>query len=97
VGPAGAGLGALAVLAAGCNLGVPSRFFPMTVEGDTLSDIALGDLNGDGHVDVVAPSSGRYGVALGDGTGNFTVTQVLTPSIREARLTLADLGGGGRR
>jgi hypothetical protein len=84
------------VLAAGCNLGVPSRFFPMTVEGDALSDLALGDLNGDGHVDVVAPSSGRYGVGLGDGTGDFTVTQVLAPSIRQSRVTLADLGGDGR-
>ncbi|HEV7758781.1 MAG TPA: VCBS repeat-containing protein [Acidimicrobiales bacterium] len=87
---------ALAVLVAGCNLGVPSRFFPMTVEGDLLTDLTLGDLNGDGHVDVVAVGHGRYGVALGDGAGGFTVTQVAAASVHGGRVTLADIDADGR-
>ena len=85
----------LALAAAGCNLGVPPRFFPMTVDGNVLTDMALGDVNGDGHVDVVAPSYGRYGVALGDGAGHFTVTQVVVSSVQGGRMTLADIDGDG--
>jgi FG-GAP-like repeat len=67
-----------AALAAGCNLGAPAVTYPLTATGNFVTDFVVGDVDEDGHLDVVGAVHGGYGVALGDGDGGFAVTQVQT-------------------
>ena len=86
--------------AAACASGSPS-LFPRTdsihVAAQPIS-VALGDMNGDGHLDVVAASArGRaLSVALGHADGSFAAP-VMTPLDAEIHLVaLADLDRDGR-
>jgi hypothetical protein len=68
------------------------------------SDIILGDLNQDGHLDIVVGGAGPQNdtglfvsTYLGDGTGNFTEKQVtlLGPGTLEGKMALADFNEDG--
>jgi hypothetical protein len=68
----------------------------MSIEGDTLSSVAVADLDGDGNADFVSTGTNRYGVALGDGTGHFTVRQFAAPGPSRSGVALGDFDGDGR-
>jgi trimeric autotransporter adhesin len=72
------GLAAAGVSLAACNLGAPAATYPLTLPGSFVTDLVVGDVDDDGHLDIVGPVHGGYSVALGDGAGGFTVTQVQT-------------------
>jgi autotransporter-associated beta strand protein len=86
----------------------PQSFSTGTVAGSlpgTYPDsIALADVNGDGHMDVLTGdynySSNTYGnvsVLLGIGTGTFQPVQLVkTPLGRQNSIALADINGDGR-
>ena len=86
------GLAAVAALA-GCNLGRPADVYP--VEDGAPSDVAAGDLDGDGDVDLVVPGAVGYVVATNDGAGGFSTEEVPASSMSRGVLTLADLDGDG--
>ena len=85
----GGGLLALA----GCNLGAPGITYPVTATGNYATDLALGDLDGDGDVDAVAAVNGGYAVGLNDGSGRFAVTQARTTPAPGWTTTLGDVDG----
>lgn len=61
-----------------------------------ISDLACGDIDDDGNVDVV--SSSWYGdleVLLGDGSGSFSLPVVVANSTSSYAIRLADLNGDG--
>lgn len=85
-----------ALAVAGCDLDRP-----LTKYGDTPSGLlAVGDLNGDGHLDVVAAAASGdqiaagYTVLMGDGQGGFAST-VVDDGTRASSLDLADVDGDG--
>jgi hypothetical protein len=61
------------------------------------SDVALGDLNGDGHLDVViANRAGQpENVRLGDGTGSFPTARPSFGAEDSTAVSLGDLDGDG--
>jgi len=77
---------------------VPWRFAPPrvhSVTGGTLSSLAVGDVDGDGNLDVVAGQNGKAHVQLllGKGDGDFTFADpIVTPSIAQD-VALGDLDG----
>lgn len=93
-GVAAAAAGGAVVLAA-CNLGAPAVTYPLTESGSFSTDLALGDLDGDGDVDVVGAVHGGYTVGLNDGTGRFTVTRTRTSPAPGWLTTLGDVDGDG--
>jgi hypothetical protein len=80
----------------------PSFVFTSTTStaGDTPSDIAVLDVDGDGHLDVVSAASGQAGgdseltVKLGDGTGHFPGEETSKTSYLEG-FDLADFDEDG--
>jgi hypothetical protein len=66
--PLAGGVVVVLLVAAGCNLGAPPQLY--TAPG---ADVAAGDLNGDGHVDLVSVGLPDMAVLLNDGHGGFTV------------------------
>jgi hypothetical protein len=82
--------------AANGRLGTPKPY-PATAD---VTDVASGDLNGDGHADLAAVSQGLDGVShivdlyLNKGTGAFTHTTA-TGGTGAGRVALADLDGDG--
>lgn len=84
--------------------GTFSTPIPYFVNADGGSFVEHGDVNGDGHFDLIAtafdPSPnivGRVVVLLGTGTGAFTAAPIyLFETQRPFRLAVADLNGDGR-
>jgi len=79
---------------------------PVTSAGFTTSnpeDIAAGDLNGDGNIDLVASLAGTTAVLLGRGNGSFLPAGQLTPTsitglgVSSNRVALADFDSDGDR
>ncbi len=90
----------------GFRVGVRSLFHePVVRPGDDktmyigVEDVAVGDINGDGHVDLVACSSDSGGIYVyaGDGSGtNWTWLQTNLPNTGWGnRIALADVNGDG--
>ncbi len=71
-----------------------------TLEGTTASDVALGDLNGDGFADMVTVSgtglASYFNIRLGNGDGTFGAsTSLASISGSSNAVTLGDLNGDG--
>jgi hypothetical protein len=63
------------------------------------SDVAIGDMNRDGHLDLVAASllANKVTVVLGDGEGSFAAPRAHEVADGPMRLALGHLDGDGRR
>ena len=99
-------------LAVGMSIGNGAKIFlgngdgtfqspTLLASGNQIGQVAVGDLNGDGNVDLVASvhnSPPRALVMLGDGAGNFSApTSFTTDSVGKAvSLALGDLNGDGK-
>jgi hypothetical protein len=66
----------------------------VVLEVDAPSDVALTDLNGDGHVDAVVAAS-RLHVLLGDGTGELREGGTVDAGANPAGLSFGDVNGDG--
>jgi hypothetical protein len=66
---------------------------PLPPSGTNPASLEVGDINGDGHLDLVTSSTG---FSLGDGHGGFTVASRTTTAIAPATVRLADIDGDGR-
>ena len=69
-----------------------------TAYAKIIGAIGVGDLNGDGNMDLVLPDAGGNGVLylmLGDGTGKFTLSSTIL-SYTGNSVYLADLNGDGK-
>jgi hypothetical protein len=74
--------------------GATVRDWPQTTAATTFSSPALGDINGDGHYDVVIGSSDGY-VQAYSGNGAL-ILRVHLPNTQTASPIIADLNGDGR-
>lgn len=59
------------------------------------SGLAVGDMNGDGFVDIVAPDKNKPWVWLNDGSGQFTAIADVYGSLLSNAVELADVNGDG--
>jgi len=77
-----------------------NQSFPLEPTGETTANVSLGDLDGDGNLDIVL-AKGRHWplrslVFFGDGKGHFTPGPALpSPPVRSYSAPLADLNGDG--
>ena len=60
------------------------------------SDLVFGDLNGDGHLDIVTGSSTAVAVDLGHGDGTFAAPIIYESGGGRGSITLADVEADGR-
>ncbi|MBI1851063.1 MAG: VCBS repeat-containing protein [Planctomycetes bacterium] len=63
--------------------------------GQTVTPIASGDFNEDGHADLVAPIPTGLGIHLGDGMGGFTAATTLANNIQSSSLAVGDFDNDG--
>src|SRR5262245_39976510 len=84
-------------LASPAFAGLPPAPFAITYETLSPRRIAVADLNGDGHVDVVAAVVGasQLNVRLGDGAGRFGVATPYALPAPAADVAVVDLDGDG--
>jgi flagellin-like hook-associated protein FlgL len=71
-----------------------------TSDSWSTNDVALGDLNGDGVLDMVTVGVDSYyqntlSIRIGDGTGRFSTSASLTTEIFGSSIALGDLNGDG--
>lgn len=88
----------LAVLSGVSEASVPTGFFVDTGQrlGTANShDIAVGDLNGDGYVDVFVANGGPNTVWFNDGSGNFQDSGQALGTADSRSVVLADVDGNG--
>jgi len=79
----------------GLGDGTLSTFTLIAVGGDPYRGMALANLNGDGHVDLVTPNPDHVAVLLGDGTGRFAQDTVLRPGFYPFSVAAGDVNGDG--
>ena len=70
----------------------PARLTVLEVDGPT--DVALADLNGDGHVDAVVAAAGLH-VLLGDGTGALREVGMVDGIANPSGIAIGDANGDG--
>jgi|GEM_PF-993477 len=81
--------------------GGSGRFVPATpvsvALGASPNAVAVGDLNNDGTLDIVAGNSGSLGALINNGTGSFTAGSALptTPAGTVRTVALADMNNDG--
>ena len=65
--------------------------------GTSPVDVEVGDLNGDGHLDLATANAGSNtaSILLGDGMGNFTPDTGVSVGLKPQWLALADYNGDG--
>lgn len=69
---------------------------PVFMGGDPYRGMAVADLNGDGHPDVVTPNPTAVAVAFGDGAGGFSdPLELRTAGLRPFSVAVADVNGDG--
>lgn len=82
----------------GGTFGSPSTIY--SIPGATATDVKLGDMNGDGRLDIVTASGGGGGGAaslfINSGSGNFQSTGDIT-TVGVQSLAIADLNHDGYR
>jgi hypothetical protein len=78
----------------------PARTFGTElVDGQGRTDVAVADVTGDGHLDVVAASDDAepaLALLTGDGSGGFVTTATYVAGARTSRLAIGDLDGDGQ-
>jgi hypothetical protein len=93
--PAGIGLGPNRVCLGDGLGGFSCATIPSSSGGSILGDVALGDIDGDEHLDAVFANSGMNEVCLGDGAGNLDCTGVDDQNSFSSGVALADLNEDG--
>ncbi len=69
---------------------------PVAVGGDPYRGMAVTDLDGDGHVDVLTPNRSSVAIQIGDGRGTFSSAPHLeSASVPPFSTTVGDFNGDG--